>query len=156
MDIMQKSVTFFSTLEFKYTNLKTVQIKSKNMQCTIISIRVIICEHNRAGYTKGPPMGTGAKGPNQQGQAKTTDWDTLPPAPVGGPQRTRPPFCFKIMTLIDKIVHFMFLLLNGSVFKLLYLSSEVEKKVTHFCIISILVLLTHMQLSLKKNYYLEI
>ena len=48
------------------------------------------------------------------------------------------------MTLIDKIVHYILLLLIGPVFKLVYLSSEVEKKVTHFCIISILVLLTHM------------
>ena len=30
MEIMQKSVIFFSTLQFEYTNLKTVQIKSKN------------------------------------------------------------------------------------------------------------------------------
>ena len=48
------------------------------------------------------------------------------------------------MTLIDKIVHYIFLLLFGPVLKLAYLSSEVEKKVTLFCIISILVLLTHM------------
>ena len=52
------------------------------------------------------------------------------------------------MTLIDKIVHYMFLLLIGSVFKLVYLSSNVEKKVTISCIISILVLLTHMYLIL--------
>ena len=52
------------------------------------------------------------------------------------------------MTLIDKIVHYMFLLLIGSVFKLVYLSSNVEKKVTLSCIISILVLLTHMYLIL--------
>ena len=32
------------------------------------------------------------------------------------------------MTLIDKIVHYRFLLLLGSVFKLVYFSSEVEKK----------------------------
>ena len=48
------------------------------------------------------------------------------------------------MTLIDKIVHYMFLLLIGPVFKLVYLSSDVEKKVTLFCIIFILVLLAHM------------
>ena len=48
------------------------------------------------------------------------------------------------MTLIDKIVHYIFLLLVGPVFKLVYLRSEVEKKVTLFCIISILGLLTHM------------
>ena len=43
MEIMQKSVTFFSTLEFHCTNFKTVQIKSKIIQCTIFSIRVIVC-----------------------------------------------------------------------------------------------------------------
>ena len=48
------------------------------------------------------------------------------------------------MTLIDKIVYYMFLLLIGPVFKLVYLSSDVEKKVTLFCIISILVLLIHI------------
>ena len=58
----------------------------------------------------------------------------------------RAPFCFKIMTLIDKILHYMFLLLIGPVFKLVYLGSNVEKKVTCFCIISILVLLTHIYL----------
>ena len=48
------------------------------------------------------------------------------------------------MTLIDKIVHYIFILLFGSVLKLVYLSSEVLKKVTLLGIISILVLLTHM------------
>ena len=42
MDIMQKSVTYFSTLELKYTNLITGLIKCKNIRCTILSIRVII------------------------------------------------------------------------------------------------------------------
>ena len=62
----------------------------------------------------------------------------MPPAPLGGPLVYRAPFCCKIMTLIDKIVHYMFLLLIGPVFKLVYLGSEVEKKVTLFCIISII------------------
>ena len=57
MDIMQISVTFFSTSEPKYTNLKTGLIKSKNMQCTIFSIRVIIWKQNSALYTRGPPRG---------------------------------------------------------------------------------------------------
>ena len=48
------------------------------------------------------------------------------------------------MTLIDKIVHYIFLLLFGPVLKLVYLGYKVEKKVTLFCIISVLVLLTHM------------
>ena len=43
LEIMQKIVIFFSTSEIKYTNLKTVQIKSKNMECIILSIGVIIC-----------------------------------------------------------------------------------------------------------------
>ena len=43
MDIMQKSVTFFSTSELRYTNLKTVQIKNKTMWCAILSIRATIC-----------------------------------------------------------------------------------------------------------------
>ena len=43
MEIMQKMVFFFFFLEFEYINLKTVQIKSRNMQCTILSIRVIMC-----------------------------------------------------------------------------------------------------------------
>ena len=33
----------FSALELKYTNLTKTEIKSKNMQWTILSIRVIIC-----------------------------------------------------------------------------------------------------------------
>ena len=37
-------------------------------------------------------------------------------------------FCYQIMTLKDQIVHYIFLLLFGSVLKLAYLSSEVEKK----------------------------
>ena len=49
------------------------------------------------------------------------------------------------MTLIDKIVHYMFLILIGPIFKLVYLGSDVEEKVTLFCIISILVLLTHIE-----------
>ena len=51
------------------------------------------------------------------------------------------------MTLIDIIVHYIYLLLFEPVLKFVYLSSEVEKKVTLFCIISILVLLTHMSSS---------
>ena len=39
---MQKSVTFFSTLEPKYTNKITDLIKSRKMLWTILSIRVII------------------------------------------------------------------------------------------------------------------
>ena len=58
-------------------------------------------------------------------------------------------FCCQIMTLIDKIVHYIFLLLFGPVLKLVYLSSKVEKKVTLFCKISILVLLTHMFIGLN-------
>ena len=41
MDIMQKSVVFF-TAALRYTNSKTGPIKIKYMQCTILSIRVII------------------------------------------------------------------------------------------------------------------
>ena len=36
--------------------------------------------------------------------------------------------CYQVMTLIDKIVHYIFLLLFGPVFKLVYLRPEVEKK----------------------------
>ena len=43
MDIMHHSVTFISTSELKYANFKTDPNKSKNMECTILSIRVIIC-----------------------------------------------------------------------------------------------------------------
>ena len=85
----------------------------------------------------------GAIGPNQKGQAKTTYLDPLPPAPLGGPLVYPAAFCFKIWTLIDKIVPYMFLLLIRPVFKFVYLSIDVEK-VTLFCIISILVLLTHI------------
>ena len=46
------------------------------------------------------------------------------------------------MTLIDKIVHYIFLLLIWTVFKLVYSNSKVEKNVTLFCIFSFLVLLT--------------
>ena len=48
------------------------------------------------------------------------------------------------MTLIDKIVHYIFLLLILAVFKLVFLSFKVDKKVILCCIISILVLMTHM------------
>ena len=48
--------------------------------------------------------------------------------------------------LIDKIVHHNVLLLIQPVFKLVYLGSEVEIKVTLFCIIFLLVLLTHILL----------
>ena len=43
-------------------------------------------------------------------------------------------------------MHCMFLLFIRPVFQLVYLSYEVEKKVTLFCIISILALLTHMDI----------
>ena len=49
----------------------------------------------------------------------------------------------------------MFLLLMGFVFQLVYLSSKVEQKVTLFCIISILVLLTHMLFSINIVLYFE-
>ena len=65
MDIMQISVTFFSTLKLKYTHLKTGPIKSKNMQCTILSIGVIIWNKIGMGTLGGPPGGPGAKGLNQ-------------------------------------------------------------------------------------------
>ena len=42
MDIMQNSVTFCSTSELKNTHFKTGPNQSKNMQCTILSIRFII------------------------------------------------------------------------------------------------------------------
>ena len=74
----------------------------------------------------------------------TTDLDTWPPAPLGGPLAYTTLFCYQIKTLIDKIAHSNVLLLIVSVFKLVYLGSKVEKKVTLFCIISILVLWTHM------------
>ena len=48
------------------------------------------------------------------------------------------------MTLIDKIVHYIILLLIWTVFKWVYLSFKVDKNVTVCCIISILVLLTHI------------
>ena len=59
------------------------------------------------------------------------------------------------MTLIDKIVHYIVLFLIWTVIKLVYLSSEVEKNVTLFCIISILVLLTHMRLFVFHLRYLD-
>ena len=49
------------------------------------------------------------------------------------------------MTLIDKIVHYIYFLLFGPALKFVYSSSKVEIKVTLFCIISILVLLTHIE-----------
>ena len=48
---------------------------------------------------------------------------------------------------MDKIGHYIFLLLIWTVFKFVYLNSKVEKNVTLFCIISILVLMTHIVLS---------
>ena len=45
----------------------------------------------------------------------------------------------------------MFLLLIGPVFELVYLSSDIEKKVTLSCTITILVLLTHMILFYLKR-----
>ena len=48
------------------------------------------------------------------------------------------------MTLTNKIMHHMFLLYIQPVFKMVFLSPEVEKYVTLFCIVSILALLTHM------------
>ena len=43
----------------------------------------------------------------------------------------------------------MFLLLIWTVFKLVHSNSKVEKNVTLFCILSVLVLLTHIMLKLK-------
>ena len=116
---------FFSTLELKYTNFKTGPNKSRNMQNTILSIRVIIWFFlNSAVYTSGAPRGPGAEGPNRQGQAQTTDLDPWPSAPMefipaylkkaGMNSVARPPlvypalFCYQIRTLIDKIVHYIF------------------------------------------------
>ena len=57
------------------------------------------------------------------------------------------------MTLIDKIVHCMFLLLFGPVLKLVYYAPKL-KKVILFCIISILVLWAHMwTASLSKSCF---
>ena len=39
-------------------------------------------------------------------------------------------FCYQIMALIEKIVHYVFLLLFGPVLKLVYLSTKVEKRDT--------------------------
>ena len=61
-------------------------------------------------------------------------------------------FCYQIKTPIDKIVHYNVLLLILSVFELVYLGSEVKQKVTLFCTISILVLLTHIYTKPKKNH----
>ena len=68
----------------------------------------------------------------------------LPPGPLGGLLVYTSLFCYQTMTLIDKLVHYIFSLLFGPILKLVYFSSEVEKKVTLFCIIYILVLLTHI------------
>ena len=82
---------FFSTFELKYTILKTGLIKSKSMQCTILSIRVIILKQNGAGYTRGPPRGTGGKRVNnQQFFLAHTDWNSLLLAPLGTPSVPRP------------------------------------------------------------------
>ena len=116
------------------------------MQCTILSIRVIIWQQNSAVYTRGPQGGPEARGPNKQGPAKTTDLDPWAPAPPRGPPSL--PSAIQLPNN-DSYRHsnaLNFLLLNGSVFLLLYLGSKVKKKVTLFCIISILVLLTHMSL----------
>ena len=67
-------------------------------------------------YTSGRPRGTGAGGSNPKVQAKTTDLDPWPPAPLGGPLVYPVLFCYQIMTRIDKIVHYIILLLIGSVF----------------------------------------
>ena len=49
----------------------------------------------------------------------------------------------------------MCLLFIGSIFKLVYSSSEVEKKVTLFCIIYKLVLLTHIYICIFGQIYLD-
>ena len=73
---MQKSFTSFSTSELKYTNLKTGLIKSKNTQCSILSIRVIIQKQKKGlGTLGGTPGGLGAKGPNQFFLLTPTGWD---------------------------------------------------------------------------------
>ena len=61
---MQTSVIFL-TSQLKYTHLKTGPIKSKNMWCTILSKRVIICNKMGLGTPGRPPGGPGAKGLNQ-------------------------------------------------------------------------------------------
>ena len=61
------------------------------------------------------------------------------------------------MALTDTIVHYVIVLLIKIFVNLVYLSFEAEQNVTIFCIISILVLLTHMpkaQLALSY-YYLD-
>ena len=53
--------------------------------------------------------------------------EPLAPGLLGGPLVYTTLFCYQIMTLIDKMVHYIFLVLVWSVLKLVYLESEVEK-----------------------------
>ena len=143
MDIMQITVPFFSTLKLKYTHLKTGPIKSKNMQCTILSIRVIIWNKFWMGTLGGPPGG-------RRQRVSISSYclplliGTLGSRPPRGPLMYRALFWYQIMTLIDKIVHYKFLLLTWTVFRCVYSNSKVEENVTLLCIISILVILINI------------
>ena len=90
-----KKCQFFLILKLKYTYLKTGPINSKNMQCTILSIRGIILKQNGVGYPRGAPRGAEAKGLNQQFLLAPTDWDPWIPSPWGAPQCTQSDFVNK-------------------------------------------------------------
>ena len=92
----EKCHIFFSSLEFKYTNLITVQIKSKNMQFTNLSIRVIIHYQNRAGYNRGPLGGREPRVPISRGKQKLLIETLCPRPPWGAPQCTQPHFVLKL------------------------------------------------------------
>ena len=66
MDIMQNSVTFFSTSEPNYTNLKTDPIKSKKNVVHYFVYKSHYFGNKRGLGRLGDPLGgPGAKGQNQ-------------------------------------------------------------------------------------------
>ena len=84
-------------------------------------------------YTRWAPRGHEPGFPISRGKQRLL---IVTPCPrPSSPQVYTALFCYQIMTLIDKIVHYIFLLLIRSVFLLLYLGSTVEKSDTFLHII---------------------
>ena len=93
----------------------------------------------------GGPQGARSRGSQSIGASKDYWFGPLAPDPPEGPLSLPNTILLPNNDTYRKNSALHFLLLIGLVFKFVYFGSAVEKKVALLCIVSILVLLTHMR-----------
>ena len=70
MDIMQNSVTFFSTLEINYTNFKTGPNKNKKIDSALFCLLESLFGNKIVLCTLGAPQGARTQGSQSEGASE--------------------------------------------------------------------------------------